>query len=238
MIIDPINGKDVAFVGLGVSANHYLGITEAAGDRKKFCDETWTINTYGNVIQHDRLFFMDDVRLIMRETDNPKMVNALEMLKRHPGPVYTSRPHPDFPALVPYPLEAVINEAGYDYLNNGAAQAIAFAIACKPHRLYLFGVDFLPMDGHDAPAGRECCEYWIGRAQQRGIQVVIAQRSSLLGTNLGRDFARPIYGYDTATPVRKLVLRNDEPYVEVSMRDRPESEWPPVPPPPGEAPAA
>ncbi len=235
-MIPDLSGKHIALVALGPSSEHYIRVTELAGDRKRYCDETWTINTYGSIIAHDRLVCMDDVRLIMRDP-NPKMQAYLEMLKRHPGPVYTSRAHPDFPCLVEYPLEEVINEAGFDYLNNTVAYAIALIIAGKPKRLDLFGVDFVPMDSHDAPAGRECCEYWIGRAHQRGIVTLISPFSTLLDSNKGGAFVQPLYGYETRTVERtlgkKTVMQNGKPtvrdWVSVKTTELPEADWPPPP---------
>lgn len=223
--------KHVAIVGLGPSSSHYVRSAEVSGDRHVLADETWTMNSFGNVIAHDRLFLMDDVRLLLRDP-NPKIVGILEMLKKHPGPVYTSRLHPDFPCLREYPLEQVINEAGSPYLNNTAAYAIAFAIAIGVERMSLYGIDFIHMDSHDAPAGRECCEYWIGRAHQRGITVAISHRSSLLGMQPGGGHG-PFYGYETqhieTVIAPKVVNGVERPWLTVNSVDLPEAEWPPVP---------
>jgi uncharacterized membrane protein YecN with MAPEG domain len=38
-------------------------VTRAMGGRHKFCDETWVINAFGDILACDRVFHMDDVRI-------------------------------------------------------------------------------------------------------------------------------------------------------------------------------
>lgn len=186
----------VAIVALGPSSHDYIVATESAGGRSKLFDAVWAVNTYGDVIAHDLLWHMDDVRVQeARAAGNPKIAAMLAWMKRHPGPIMTSRPHPDYPGTVAYPLQAVVNRAGSDYFNNTVAYAIAYAIACGVKQLSLFGVDFNWAGASEVEPGRACCEYWLGRAQLLGVEVKVAPSSTLMDC-AGKPGPR-YYGYDT-----------------------------------------
>jgi hypothetical protein len=184
--------EHVAIVGLGPSAHHYIDIVEAHGGRHACFDETWVINTYGDVLAHDRVFHMDDIRFTLRDSD-PKIVAMTKWLRTHPGPVYTSRPHEDFPGMVAYPLEAVLNDAGFGYLNNSVAYAVAFALHLKVPELSLFGCDYAYGEALHEGKGRACTEYWLGVACARGMKIMISDRSTLLDSN---EPSRRFYGYE------------------------------------------
>lgn len=195
----------VAIVALGPSYLDYIRISEASGNRKKLFDEVWAINSLGSVIQSDRVFHMDDVRIqeIRAEAGNTKISAMLDWLKVYRGPVYTSRGHPDYPGLVEYPLEDVLNTIRKPYMNSTVSAAIALFVHEAAERakadsgedevLTCFGMDFTYPNMMAAEKGRACCEYWLGFAAARGIKVQTPSSSSLLDT------CEPsqIYGYDT-----------------------------------------
>lgn len=188
----------VAILGLGPSINQYLEIIKRLGARAKFCDEVWAINALGDVFQCDRVFHMDDVRIQeIRAAAKPEsnIAAMLAWLKRHPGPVYTSREHKDYPGLVEFPLEDVINSTHFSYLNNTAAYAVAYAIHLGVKKISLFGIDFTYPNAHDAEKGRGCVEFWLGMAAARGIKLSIPRASSLMDGIV--DPAEKLYGYDT-----------------------------------------
>lgn len=186
----------IAIVALGPSSHSYVTMMEGLGGRHAFCDEVWGVNSYGDVLACDRIFHMDDVRVQeQRAVNNPKIANMLAWMKTTAIPVYTSRNHPDYPALQEFPLEDVINSVGTDYFNCTPAYAIAYAIYLGATRISLFGLDFTWPNSRDAEQGRACCEYWIGRAMQRGIQVFVVNTSTLMDSNVERDLR--LYGYDT-----------------------------------------
>lgn len=199
--IDPDQGpapEHVAILGLGPSVQDYLELTKRVGGRHKFADETWGINALGNVLLCDRIFHMDDVRIQeIRAAAKPdgNIAALLPWLKKHPGPVYTSRPHPDYPGMVPFPLEAVVQDTGYAYFNSTAAYAVAYAVYRRVKKISAFGMDFTYAHSHHAEKGRACVEFWLGIAAARGIKLSIPNRSSLMdGCEPARD---KLYGYDT-----------------------------------------
>lgn len=190
--------EHVTIIGLGPSCHEYLNLAKGLGARRKVGDEIWAINALGDVLQCDRVFHMDDVRIQeIRAAAKPdsNIAAMLEWLKQHPGPIYTSRTHPDYPGLVAYPLEDVLNSTKQTYFNSTAAYAIAYAIHIGVKKISCYGMDFTYPNAHDAERGRGCVEFWLGLASARGISVRIPRTSSLM------DACEPVeqrfYGYDT-----------------------------------------
>ena len=190
--------RHVAILGLGPSLTQYLEITKRLGGRSRFCDEVWAINALGDVFAADLVFHMDDVRIQeIRAAAAPKsnIAAMLGWLKTHPGPIMTSRGHSDYPGLVEFPLEAVLNDLGHDYFNSTAAYAIAFAIHIGVEKISVFGMDFTYPDAHDAEKGRACVEFWLGTAAARGIKISLPKTTTLMDAMNTR--AARLYGYDT-----------------------------------------
>jgi len=190
--------RHIAILGLGPSLDQYLEVTKRLGGRSKFCHETWAINALGNVFECDLVVHMDDIRIQMIRAEASPQSNIAAMvdwLRHSKVPVVTSRPHPDFPALVAYPLEDVLNELGHDYFNNTAAYAIALAIHVGATKISCFGMDFTYPNAHDAEKGRACVEFWLGQAHARGIKINLPKTTSLMDSMYPR--SSRLYGYDT-----------------------------------------
>jgi len=189
--------KSVCILGLGPSVNQYLEVTKRIGGRHKLADEIWGINALGGVFECDKIFHMDDVRIQEIRAKSAPESNIsvmLDWIKNHKGPIVTSRAHPDYPGLVEFPLEAVLNEFGHDYFNSTAAYAVAYAIFLGVEKLMIFGNDFTYPNSHDAEKGRACVEFWLGVASQRGIKISLPQSTSLMDAMMTR--AARLYGYD------------------------------------------
>ena len=206
----------VAIVALGPSGLQWVRLAEGLGDWRHQFDEVWAVNGFANVLQCTRGFAMDDVRVqeIRAKAGNKKIEQLLESYKRHPGPIYTSRIHPDYPALVEYPLEAVVNACVRDYFNSTVAYPIALAIYERATSIAMFGADYSFPDKHVAEEGRACCEYWLGVADARGIRVGIASGSSML------DACKPksLYGYDGFDASWKIDANG---YKHLTLADKP-----------------
>lgn len=190
--------EHIVILGLGPSLEAYVDIAKRLGGRRRLATEIWGINAVGDVIACDRVFHMDDVRIQeIRAAARPEsnIAAMLEWLRRHPGPVYTSRPHENYPGLVAYPLAEVMSSCGMAYFNSTAAYAVAFAVHLGPRRISLFGCDFTYPNAHDAERGRACVEFHLGIAKARGIEIGFPERTSLLDAIY--DQAGRLYGYDT-----------------------------------------
>ena len=191
--------KTVALLGLGPSLEAYADIAKRLGSRRGMFDQVWGINAAIDVFNCDLGFHMDDVRVQeIRAHSKPdsNIAAMLPWLRTHPGPIYTSVPHPDYPGLVAYPLADVMQACGgVAYFNSTAAYAVAYAVAIGVKRLSLFGCDFTYPNSHDAEKGRGCLEFWLGIASARGIRLTVPKTSTLLdGIYQLQDH---FYGYDT-----------------------------------------
>lgn len=190
--------KHVAIVAMGKSCAEYVQTACGLGSGRNLADEIWAINATAAILQHDRAFVMDDVQLTLpREAAEGKKV-AQEILQnwlpKHPGPVYTSTVYPEYPALVEFPLAAVVQAiGGFPYLNTSVAHAIGFAMMIGVKDLSLYGCDFTYPDIHASEAGRGCVEFLLGRASAQGIGIRVPPTTTLFDSNVPHDFA--IYGY-------------------------------------------
>ena len=211
--------EHVVILGLGPSLESYVDRVKRMGGRHAFADEVWGVNAVGGVLQCDRVFHMDDVRIQeIRAAAQPQsnIARMLEWLRKHPGPVYTSRPHPDYPGLVAYPLQDVVNSCGWSYFNSTVAYAVAYAVHIGVKQISLFGLDFTYADSHKSEKGRGCVEFHLGIAAARGIKIGFPENTSLMDSIA--PIEERIYGYDTLE--LDLVGGEDDGPVEIRMTPR------------------
>lgn len=219
----------LAIVALGPSADSYIRTVEGQGDPTSLYDEVWLVNGFSNVLWSEvggircRGFAMDDVRIqeLRAKGGNKKVANMLESYKRHPGPIYTSRAHKDYPALVEFPLEQVMNACSVqrDYLNSTVAYPLALAIAENATAISLYGADYTFPNRHEAEKGRGCVEWWLARAETRGIKIGLPTDTSILDMNCD---GHP-YGYDLCKITRTKDVNG---YTKYQIEDLPEDMWP------------
>ena len=88
-----------------------------------------------------------------------------------------------------------MNSLKYDYFNNTAAYAVAYAIHIGATKISVFGCDYTYPNAHDAERGRACFEFWLGQAAARGIAIAIPKVSSLMDALYAQQDR--LYGYDT-----------------------------------------
>lgn len=141
-----------------------------------FDAETWGINDVCTFPQYEGKHFN---KLIVTDPINPRNMSQerVDKIKKY-APIVSYQEYGD----EHYPIWEIIDEFlppnfNRIYLANGAARAIALAVYLKYERIRLYGIDhcdehFIPLKG--------CVEYWIGRAQERGIIVDIQEESCLM----------------------------------------------------------
>lgn len=226
--------KSVAIVAMGASNASYTGLVGSYGHRHAVAEETWGINSIGACLLTDRMFVMQDIKHnIAKEAETRKVAQGvLKWLPDYTGPVYTTTAYPEWPCLVEYPTEEVLNAlGGPPYLNNSVAYAIAYAMFIGVKEIFLFGADFTYADNHAAESGRGCCEYLIGMGVARGIKFGIPPTSTLIDAQVPEE--RKLYGYEMPlehkydekgriTLVRKAVSDNPyDPGPRIAVTDTP-----------------
>lgn len=95
------------------------------------------------------------------------------------APIVSSQKYAD----IPYPLDSILKEFNTRYFTNTISYMIAYAIYNKVKKISVYGVDV----SFGAPYAQENrgVEYWMGRAEQSGIEVYCPDKSHLLRTVYG-----------------------------------------------------
>lgn len=190
--------KSVAIVGLGPTHQKYLIDVDSAGNRKKLFAETWTFNSFCNLISSDRLFHMDDVLVQERraKAGNKRVGNMLEAMKEYQGPIYTCFPEPEYPTMVQYPIAEVLSAFDSAYFTTTPPYALAYAMYIGVSEVYLYGCDYTWPGIAGAEEGRAGMEFWVGMAKGRGVKISVCHESSLLNSRLCTREDIRMYGYD------------------------------------------
>lgn len=190
--------KRVAIVGLGPTSANYVQDVDRVGDRYKLFDETWTFNSYCNVIESDRLFHMDDVLVQERraKAGHTRVAGMLEAMKRYKGPIYTCFAEPEYPTAVDYPLAQVIERFNSLYFTTTPPYALAYAGYIGVEKVNIYGCDYTWEGQASAEAGRACMEYWVGRMHGIGMVVNVHPHSTLMDARRSRRDDLKLYGYD------------------------------------------
>ncbi len=79
-----------------------------------------------------------------------------------------------------YPLEDVIVEFNTRYFTNTISYMLAYAAYLRIPKIYIYGVDVT--FGATYAQENRGVEYWIGRAQERGLEIIVPPDSHLLRT--------------------------------------------------------
>lgn len=113
--------------------------------------------------------------------------------------VWLAIPNPNIPNAQIYPLDEVVRAFGRKYFTSTLTFMIPLAVLKIEESLARGDGIFLPKIGlwgcdmalsSEYARERACTEYWLGKAEERGIEIVIPEESPLLKANY-------VYGYDT-----------------------------------------
>ena len=191
MIEESLKGKKIAVVAMGRSQiDYHLSISHS-----QQYDEVWAIGSMCAVIAPDRAFIMDPATRFFDTFDAGPQTHVMRRtLPRLDVPIYSCVKDNRVPGIVLYPLEEVIQETGCAYFNNSIAYAIAYALYQEVGSINMFGADFTyKTNVHFGEMGRACCEFWLSKCMDAGMDVSIAARSPMLDTNVPEK--EKLYGY-------------------------------------------
>lgn len=180
----------VAIVGLGGSYSDYIAARVASQE----FNEVWGINCIGGIIHVDKTFMMDPVsRFLDTENAGTQTGVARKFLKENKKPILTCQLDKRVKNLELYPLKEIATDLGFCYFNNTVAYAVAYAIWKKATKICMYGIDYTYKNVSMAEAGRACVEFWCAIAVCKGIKIEVANRSTLLDTNVPDN--EKLYGY-------------------------------------------
>ena len=193
------NPKTVILVGMGPSIQDLFSETLTQEMIPEHHDEVWVINMVANLVRHDVVFWMDDLK-----SQFEFRPGLIKLLARYGTPVISAKAYPDLvPNSYDFPIQEVseigIPLFGKPYLNNGVAMAVAYAIHRGVKNLKIYGCDFTYPNRDYAESGRACVEAWISIACQKGMNIGLAPHTSLF--DMVKDGG--IYGY-TEQPQIKM----------------------------------
>ena len=181
--------KKVAIVGFATTR-----------DMAPFTDpefEIWTVNNlYSAVPRTDRIFQLHHPRHLMSDAHGVAAEDHIKFLQETDIPIYMQEKYEDIPASVRFPLEELTAEFGLPradgtgidgYWTNSISFMIALAIYEGFDVIHVYGVDMAVNTEYNEQ--RPSCEYYLGIAKGRGIELYLPPQSDLLKT-------RFVYGYE------------------------------------------
>lgn len=176
--------KTVAIVGFAESSRAYAPWDDTTV-------EIWCQNAAyrpGFVKRADRWFELHNRALVETKIEVRRPADYLDWLRNFDGPVYMQSAHADIPNSVAYPYQPVIDLVG-PYLTSTVAYMIALAILEGFEQIQLYGID---MEYEEYAGQKAGCEYLLGFARGRGIEIGLPENCPLL--------VAPLYGLGNMRP--------------------------------------
>lgn len=168
-----------------------VGFTSHRVEALKLDDswEIWGLNELYRYMPPDRFhrwFEIHGREYLIQDDDGKKHI---EDLKTALGdvPIYMQQRHEDIPGSVKFPMDAMCEALDSEYWTNCPAEMVGLAISMGYKAISVYGVDMATDSEYSVQ--RPCCEYWLGVAKGRGIEVYVPEMSDLLKC-IG------IYGYE------------------------------------------
>jgi len=192
--------KKVAIVG---SASHW--------NKAPFHDDSWEIWGLNEMYvmglpRVTRWFEIHDIN-----KPNPNVPDHRKRLADFTSekkiPVYMWQHYDDIPQSLPYPKDEIVNHFGR-YFTNGISWMIAMAIYEGFDVIGIWGVD-MAVDT-EWEKQRPSCEYFIGWALGKGIEVILPPESDLL-------FSPFLYGFEDE-PRDRLYAKHEAREKELTAR--------------------
>ncbi len=142
--------------------------------------EKWGLNTMAQHLPYaqnmQRLYQVHDADCVRADiTEEPAYWEW--MTKNQTIPIYMHFPQPEIPMAVQYPTEEILKKYRH-YITNTVSWMIAHAIEEGADSIGVWGVDMAAASEYAAQ--RPSCEYFLGLAEGRGIEVVLPPESDLL----------------------------------------------------------
>jgi hypothetical protein len=163
--------------------------------------EIWVHSSTAQLVPKGRATFLFDLHPRHCFTVERKngFVDYYAYLKACKTPIYMQEAYPEIPAALRYPREMVKSLYPDVPFGSQTAWMIALALCQGVTRLGFWGVHY--SHGSDYEESRANCEYWIGIARGRGVQITVAPQSPLCHE------PREDYAYETHSTPEKYQAR-------------------------------
>lgn len=143
--------------------------------------EIWGLNElyrYMPADQFTRWFELHDRSDFEKTAQQAGDPEHITVLNRFNVPVFTNAVWPDAPATQVLPKQFIEEHCGTQYFTSSIAWMLGLAIAEGFTTIGVYGVDMA--QDTEYVEQKPCCEYLIGKAQGRGIEVLIPKTSDLM----------------------------------------------------------
>jgi len=158
-----------------------VGKAQSSRGLAPYHDDSWQIWTLSDLVlmreapRYEVQFELHDPALVQ-----PRVPYWEWLARCAPSkPIFMREVHPDIKASVAYPIQEIVAQFG-GYFTNTVSYMIALAIAMEPEVIGVWGVDMACSAEYRAQ--RPSCEYFLGIAKGKGIEVVIPPQADLLKT--------------------------------------------------------
>lgn len=185
-----------------------VGFAPASRDLAPYSNPEWEIwgmhELHKFIPRWDRWFELHSPSVF---ENLPGGAGYTEWLKSQTKPLYMREQFEDIPACQRYPVEEILRAYGR-YFTNTVSWMIALALKemeAKPdekHTIGLYGVDMAV--GSEYGEQRPSCEYFIGLARGKGIEVIVPAECDLLKTAW-------LYGFEQEPEIfTRMMARQNE----------------------------
>lgn len=158
--------------------------------------EVWGVNEIYRKAKGriDKIFFFDDLCHVSVPELKEQQKKGVEIISREDIAEETKQYGLQ---ITPYPLQEIIEQFKTRYFSNSICYMIAYAIYKGCDKLKIYGADHLLSEEYFQ--FKWGVEYWVGRAEQAGIEVKIARDSALCTTPDNKLYG---YGFKSADSLR------------------------------------
>lgn len=182
-----------------------LGTAPSSRNYAPFSDKNWEIWACSpanmDLPRIDAFFEIHSMELLDRDLDmeNKLFIAWIQNQKK----LYLQHTKdPRFKNAIEYPLKPMLEKFGPYFFTSSLSYMFALAIEQKPEKIGLWGVDMSATEEYGYQ--RAGCHYFIQKAREAGIEIVVPPESDLLEPS-------PLYGYREENRMwRKLHARKQE----------------------------
>ena len=190
-----------------------IGLHDATRDKAPWDDpswEVWAANEYAGpqfrgFIKHYERWLQIHTEDIFRRANNWNDSGHLKWLQEFPAdkPLYMQKHYDDIPASVRFPLDEIKERFGLDsrttFFGCTAAHSLALALYLGAKTVGMWGVEANSQTEYGNE--RDSLSFWLGVAKGMGVEIVLPEECTLLGTG------RAVYGYEGLTGIRASTLQ-------------------------------